>query len=162
MTAGSKTWLCGCSLAGNVGLNPGEVMDIYLLGVLRVVRWWSLRRADHPSRAVLLNRRTATRYRALASITLGRERTEETAKCYKISLVQLITNLNVILYLSTYHTVHISALMLFMIMPKYIINLLKPNDIYIYIYISAPLTSRRYILNIYSTNIRTEYFKHAA
>jgi hypothetical protein len=27
---------------------------------------------------------------------------------------------------------------------------------------SAPLTSRRCILNIYSTNIRTEYFKHAA
>ena len=43
-------------------------------------------------------------------------------------------------------------------------NLLKPNDIYIYIYIcrTAALTSRRYILNIYSTNIHTEYFKHAA
>jgi hypothetical protein len=27
---------------------------------------------------------------------------------------------------------------------------------------TAPLTSRRYILYIYSTNIRTEYFKHAA
>jgi hypothetical protein len=27
---------------------------------------------------------------------------------------------------------------------------------------TAPLTSRRYILNIYSTNIHTEYFKHAA
>jgi hypothetical protein len=44
--------------------------------------------------------------------------------------------------------------------------------IYIYIYIymcvcvcvchTAPLTSRRCILNIYSTNIRTEYFQHAA
>ena len=44
------------------------------------------------------------------------------------------------------------------------LNLLKPNDIYIYIYIyrAAALTSRRYILNIYSTNIHTEYFKHAA
>jgi len=48
------------------------------------------------------------------------------------------------------------------------INLLKPNDKYIYIYIyiyichTAALNSRRYILNIYSTNIRTEYFKHAA
>ena len=49
-------------------------------------------------------------------------------------------------------------------------NLLKPNDtyiytrIYIYIYVcrTAALTSRRYILNIYSTNIHTEYFKHAA
>ena len=40
------------------------------------------------------------------------------------------------------------------------INLLKPNDIYICR--TAQLTSRRYILNIYSTNIRTEYFKHAA
>jgi len=27
---------------------------------------------------------------------------------------------------------------------------------------TAQLTSRRYILYIYSTNIRTEYFKHAA
>jgi hypothetical protein len=27
---------------------------------------------------------------------------------------------------------------------------------------TAPLTSRRCILNIYSTNIRIEYFKHAA
>ena len=45
-------------------------------------------------------------------------------------------------------------------------NLMKPNDIYIYICIyicrTAALTSRRYILNIYSTNIHTEYFKHAA
>ena len=42
------------------------------------------------------------------------------------------------------------------------INLLKPNDIYIYICRTAALNSRRYILNIYSTNIHTEYFKHAA
>jgi len=41
-----------------------------------------------------------------------------------------------------------------------IINLLKPNDRYICR--SAALTSRRYILNIFSTNIHTEYFKHAA
>jgi len=40
------------------------------------------------------------------------------------------------------------------------VNLLKPNDIYICR--TAALTSRRYILYIYSTNIRTEYFKHAA
>ena len=38
-------------------------------------------------------------------------------------------------------------------------NLLKPNDIYICR--TAALTSRRYILNIYSTNIHTEYFKCA-
>ena len=40
------------------------------------------------------------------------------------------------------------------------INLLKPNDIYICR--TTALTSRRYILNIFSTNIHTEYFKHAA
>jgi hypothetical protein len=39
-------------------------------------------------------------------------------------------------------------------------NPLLPNVIYICH--TAPLTSRRYILNISSTNIRTEYFKHAA
>ena len=48
----------------------------------------------------------------------------------------------------------------------YTFNLLKPNDIYIYIYLyicrTAALTSRPYILNIYSTNIHTEYFKRAA
>ena len=41
-----------------------------------------------------------------------------------------------------------------------VINLLKPNDIYICR--TAALTSRRYILNFYSTNIHIEYFKHAA
>jgi len=40
------------------------------------------------------------------------------------------------------------------------VNLLKPNDIYICR--TAVLTSRRYIVNIYSTNIRAVYFKHAA
>ena len=40
------------------------------------------------------------------------------------------------------------------------LNFLKPNDIYISR--TAALTSRRYILNIYSTNIHSEYFKHAA
>ena len=40
------------------------------------------------------------------------------------------------------------------------INLLKPNDIHICR--TATLTTRRYILNIYSTNIHTDYFKHAA
>jgi len=41
-----------------------------------------------------------------------------------------------------------------------IINILKPNDIYMCR--TAALTSRRYIFYIYSTNTRTEYFKHAA
>jgi len=39
-------------------------------------------------------------------------------------------------------------------------NLLTSNEIYICR--TAALTSRCYILNIYSTNIHTEYFKHAA
>jgi hypothetical protein len=40
------------------------------------------------------------------------------------------------------------------------INPLTPNGHYSGR--TAPLTSRRCILNIYSTNIRAEYFKHAA
>ena len=40
------------------------------------------------------------------------------------------------------------------------INPLAPNDVNISR--TAQLTSRRCILNIYSTNILTEYFKHAA
>ena len=32
-------------------------------------------------------------------------------------LLELITNLDVIIYLSTYHTIHVSVLILFMIMP---------------------------------------------
>ena len=39
------------------------------------------------------------------------------------------------------------------------INLLTPNDPYMGH--TAPLTSKRCILYIYSTNIGTEYFKHA-
>ena len=42
------------------------------------------------------------------------------------------------------------------------INPSAPNDVYIYINPTAQLTSRLCILNIYSTNILTEYFKHAA
>jgi hypothetical protein len=40
------------------------------------------------------------------------------------------------------------------------INPLTSNDPYMGH--TAPLTSRRCILYIYSTNLRTEYFKHAA
>ena len=39
------------------------------------------------------------------------------------------------------------------------INPLTPNDLYISR--TTPLTSKRWILYIYSTNIGTEYFKHA-
>jgi hypothetical protein len=67
--------------------------------------------------AVFLNRWAVAKYRALASIILGHERPEETTICYKISLVKLITNLNVILYLSTCNIIFISILILFMIMP---------------------------------------------
>ena len=42
----------------------------------------------------------------------------------------------------------------------FLVILLKPNDTYICR--TAALTSRCYILNIYSRNIHTEYFKHAA
>jgi len=66
---------------------------------------------------VFLNRRAAARYWALATTIPGREGPEETTICYKISLIQLITNLNVILYWSTCHTVYIGVLILFMIMP---------------------------------------------
>jgi hypothetical protein len=41
----------------------------------------------------------------------------------------------------------------------YIVNPLTPNGRYGGR--TAPLNSRRSILNIYSTNIHTEYFKHA-
>jgi len=61
---------------------------------------------DQCTDPVFLNRCAAASYRALASIIPGRERPEETTICYKISLVQLINNLNVILYVSTCHTVH--------------------------------------------------------
>jgi len=55
---------------------------------------------------VFLNRRAAARYRALASIVPGRERPEETTICYKISVVQLITKLNVILFVNMPHYIH--------------------------------------------------------
>jgi hypothetical protein len=34
----SKAWVCGRSLAGNMGSNPTGGMDVYLLSVLCVVR----------------------------------------------------------------------------------------------------------------------------
>ena len=40
-----------------------------------------------------------------------------------------------------------------------VVNRLTPNDPYMGR--TAPLTSKRCILYIYSTNIGTEYFKHA-
>jgi len=77
----------------------------------------TLKVTERLSKSVFLNRRTAARYRALASIIPGRERPEETTIRYKISLVQLKNSLNVILYLSTCHAIYISVLIIFTIMP---------------------------------------------
>ena len=52
VTALSKVWVCGRSLAGIMGSNSAGDMDVRLLCV---VRWKSLRRADHQSRGVLPN-----------------------------------------------------------------------------------------------------------
>jgi len=76
---------------------PFETM--YFLGARRLTTSSSI--------AVFRNHRAAARYWALASIIAGREEI----------LLELITNLNVMLYLSTCHTVHIIVLILFMIMP---------------------------------------------
>ena len=49
----SKAWVCGLSPAEIVGSNPTGGMDVCLLWVLFIVRYSSLRRADHSSRRVL-------------------------------------------------------------------------------------------------------------
>ena len=51
----SKAWVCCRSLAGIGGSNLARVRDVYLLRVLCVVRWRSLRLADYSSRGVLLS-----------------------------------------------------------------------------------------------------------
>jgi hypothetical protein len=53
MAARSTAWVCGRSLAGIVGSNPAGGMDVCLLWMLCVVRYRSLRRANHSSREVL-------------------------------------------------------------------------------------------------------------
>ena len=53
VAARSKARVCGRSLAGIAGSNPAEGIDICLLWVLCVVRYRSLRLADHSSRGVL-------------------------------------------------------------------------------------------------------------
>ena len=52
VTAWSKAWVCGRSLAGIVGSNPAGGLDFCLSWVLFAVRWRSLRRTDHSSRGV--------------------------------------------------------------------------------------------------------------
>ena len=56
--------------------------------------------------------------------------------------------------------VHTQMAALCLKMPHLKFNPLAPNDVYISR--TTQLTSRRRILNIYSTNILTEYFKHAS
>jgi len=51
--ARSKAWVCGHSLAGIGGSIPAGSMDACLLRVLFVIRYRSLRRADHSSRRLL-------------------------------------------------------------------------------------------------------------
>ena len=53
MAARSKASVCGRSHAGIAGSNLDDGTDICLLWVLCVVRYRSLRRADHSSRGVL-------------------------------------------------------------------------------------------------------------
>jgi hypothetical protein len=53
VAARSKSWVCGRSLPGIAGSNPTGVINVCLLWMLCVVRWRSLRRADHSSRGVL-------------------------------------------------------------------------------------------------------------
>jgi hypothetical protein len=53
VAARSKARVCGRSLAGIVGSNPAGGLDVCLSCVLCVVRYRSLRRADHSFRGVL-------------------------------------------------------------------------------------------------------------
>ena len=55
VAVGSKAWVCGRSLAGIMVSNPVGGVDVYLLRVLYVERWRSVRRADHSSRGALPN-----------------------------------------------------------------------------------------------------------
>ena len=59
----------------------------------------------------------------------------------------------------TYMNAILKASKLAAIVFKHRINPLTPNDLYMSR--TAPLTSKRCILYIYSTNVGTEYFKHA-
>jgi hypothetical protein len=55
VVAGPKVWVCGRSLAGILGSNSTGSMDVYLLGVLIVVRERFLRWVVHSSRGVLVS-----------------------------------------------------------------------------------------------------------
>ena len=53
VAARAKVWVCGRSPTEIVGSNSTGDMDVCLSWVLCVVKWRSLRRADHSSRGVL-------------------------------------------------------------------------------------------------------------
>jgi len=53
VAAPSNGWVCSRSLPGTAGSNPTGDMDVCLLSVLCVIKYRSLRRADHSSRGVL-------------------------------------------------------------------------------------------------------------
>ena len=60
---------------------------------------------------------------------------------------------------STYHLLALLGAHPILYVSRVSVNRLTPNDPYMGR--TAPQTSKRYILYIYSTNIGTEYFKHA-
>ena len=70
-------------------------------------------------------------------------------RCFGIISGSLTVNITV------YYVVHTPTNALFI----NLVNPLTPNDLYMSR--TAPLTSKRCILYIYSTNVGTEYFKHA-
>jgi hypothetical protein len=53
VTACSKAWVCGRSLAGIAGSNPASGVDVCLLWLFCSLKWMSLCQADHSSRGVL-------------------------------------------------------------------------------------------------------------
>ena len=78
------------------------------------------------------------------------------ARCYVCWLCSAVFTSN--WCLQTYQIAH-ESFRLFVMHCTLSVNHLTPNDPYMGR--TAPLTSKRYILYIYSTNIGTEYFKNA-
>jgi len=81
------------AVSNDVGMEESRTMEhVTRMGEIDSARdiLVGLREAERSLRTVFLNRR------AVASIIPGHERLEETTICYKISLVKLITNLNII------------------------------------------------------------------
>ena len=70
----------------------------------------------------------------------------------------LFMNIVCIMLVLPISSVVLSVLFIFMFLLCILINPLTPNDTYSGR--TAPLTSKRFILHIYSTNVGTEYFKH--